>query len=478
MKLPRNGNRSSMLVLAMLISAGAWEPDNWSNFRCFDDPIFDATKGEAPLFGVRDPRTENMPDVAQNALILEVNRWDTHFLSSWVAAILLKEKVGYNVAPVVLSDQKGTFERMSSASKTPVHANMEIWPGDKREQMSKFGDNIRSSPLGAFGRSGLFTTTKFKHDMSAQHHFLDYWRSLQAPEVLKQLSYPSPIRDASLMGPCFQAGGAEACTTCGSDRHEFECVNGTYVSPHCPAPKLNGTSLDYNGSCGIITMMHPDYDPGVVQQMVRNLGLRFQLPFIGWGAATQHVLQREEAGLPVLFYHWQPDVFHVDNPGKFVRIMFPESTEECASRGTGTASGGIDCDFPIHALTKTHSADLEHIAGSAATTFVRSMSLSQAQLNELLAEYAHADDPAGTRHFRSACKWLKSNPHAWQAWIDSAITAPNSNSNRSHAFTCRDHGGRAFESTILPTDTSPAQMRDAVSKGGRICLCVNADMNK
>jgi len=144
----------------------------------------------------------------------------------------------------------------------------------------------------------------------------------------------------------------------------------------------------------------------------------FQLPFVGYGAAQRHILERERNGEPVLFYHWRPDVFHTANPGKFIRVTLPEPTDACEARGNGDPSGGIDCDFPTQPMTKFHPADLAATAGSPATKFFRSFALSQLQLNELLTEYNGVGLGDGTDHFRAACTWIKAHPSKWSDWIE------------------------------------------------------------
>ena len=54
---------------------------------------------------------------AEDALIIEVNGWDTSFLTSWVATILLKERVGFNVAHIYHGGAAGTFGRMAPTEK-------------------------------------------------------------------------------------------------------------------------------------------------------------------------------------------------------------------------------------------------------------------------------------------------------------------------------------------------------------------------
>ena len=86
-------------------------PQNWANFRCFDDPVFDVAAGETAPFKVVDARfsdsvvaklaagrpallAEGVKFFGEDpvgSIVLEANNWDTHHLSTFVAAILLQE---------------------------------------------------------------------------------------------------------------------------------------------------------------------------------------------------------------------------------------------------------------------------------------------------------------------------------------------------------------------------------------------------
>ena len=253
-----------------------WLQDPANGLKFFGHSVPKGTPGRV-VAGAKNNTGWRNKGAARNALIFETNGWDTHFLTSWVAAILLKERVGYNVAHIQHSGAGGTFGRMApTESKTPVHANVEVWPGGKAAQMKQWAHVTHNAGiLGGFGHSGLFTTTKFKDQMQKQNYFVEYWRSLKVPAVVSALAYsPSPIHNASLLGECYTkagggAAGAEACTTCKAANTAQQCANGTYTSPACAAAG--------GAPCGVITMMDPAYDPGMVQQMVANLNLSFEV---------------------------------------------------------------------------------------------------------------------------------------------------------------------------------------------------------
>jgi len=362
---------------------------------------------------------------ADDALIIETNDWDTHTITSFVAAILLKERVGYNVAFIQTAGAGGTFGRMAPReAHMPVHANVEVWPNSKLAQIAKWSAaTTNAGALGAVGRDGLYMTSKLRDEEAKGGVFPEYWRFLSRDSVAEKTSYsPSPIFNASLLGGCFTgagggAAGAEACTTC-KEGTKWNCVNGTFVTPACEA---NGGPA--SGKCGVITMMDPAYSPGFVQQVTSNLNLSFQLSFVGYSAALRHVLEREKHGEPVLFYGWEPDLFHAQNPGKFVRIVLPPPNPECMKRSTSDPTGGVDCDFPLDPLTKFHSANLAAIAGKVATRFFREMTVSSAMHEEMLGGYSKIGADDGTDHFQAACAWLKANEVVWAPWVDKATSA-------------------------------------------------------
>ena len=77
----------------------------------------------------------------EGAFVLVANEWDSHLLTTMLAAILLREKVGYRVAVIQRSANvsreggaKVTFSQLASARGTSskqllrAHADLEVWP--------------------------------------------------------------------------------------------------------------------------------------------------------------------------------------------------------------------------------------------------------------------------------------------------------------------------------------------------------------
>ena len=96
-----------------------------------------------PLFGIRDEHVSsgahsgaklqrgNQDDSVVNSVILAVSNWESHRLASWVAALLLREKVGYRAVMVEQTDPihtcvTGCFESMQSAVAFFLSARLDI----------------------------------------------------------------------------------------------------------------------------------------------------------------------------------------------------------------------------------------------------------------------------------------------------------------------------------------------------------------
>ena len=144
---------------------------------CLADSVFNATPGESPLRVVSgDPRLTDdavrrldgsgadaslLPrgavfhGTARGSVILELQRWGTQHITTYIASILLQERLGYRVAllqPPPATETTGTFRRLSfntssgtgaapadaaDAAVNTVHASLEVWPRTKQNEMEK-----------------------------------------------------------------------------------------------------------------------------------------------------------------------------------------------------------------------------------------------------------------------------------------------------------------------------------------------------
>jgi len=430
----------ALLLLSAACASGTFNDGGW---RCFEDgwaqgsgvkgapfwargPVFDARR-EAPLFGVRDPRVAQASGL-RNRLILDQRGWATHKMTSFIAAILLQERIGYRVG---INPHGGTsIARMAPGyTASPAHADLELWGGSGHD-MSLVGHGVDSlGSLGVLGSDGIFTTRRFQRAMVAAHGAdPGWWRGLQHAGVVAALAYENPLFNGTLLGSCFTsdggkapttaAAGAERCTTCKANT-KWQCANGTYRPPLAANPPPS------NSERGVLSMIDPLYSPGQVQQAFSNLQLPYALTFLGQAALERHALAREAADKPVLFYHWDPGVFTSRHRHKFVRTMLPPYSTACKKRNTRNVTGGYDCDWELSPLLKLSSSLLGDPAAvdGPAKAFLRSFVLNREDYDWLLN--ASQNDGGGGgggsedyKYYRTACAWLKTHHSKWSPWLD------------------------------------------------------------
>ena len=167
---------------------------------------------------------------------------------------------------------------------------------------------------------------------------------------------------------------------------EMGCEHGAFISDACKA--AGGVR---SGRCATVVGMIPQYDQGYVQASLNNRGVKFVMPFIGYGGALEYVQWSvQSSNGAVVFYFWevrqrtqvhvlspppfrspththsrahptqdpmrdvgaQPDVFITLNKGVYSRIALPHPTSECWDQSDGTPFSGVDCDFPPQTIAK------------------------------------------------------------------------------------------------------------------------------
>ena len=451
------GRQLLALLLPLLFGpCSAWGPSSWSGSSCFNDPVFNETAGGAPLRLVDDPRMqeavaallssadggsggkvllpggETFYGEPRGSLVLEVNEWDTHFLTTMAAAILLRERLGYRVAVLRVSGASDTFRRMSRPATNSsglldrtnvVHANMEVWPASKQRDILANNASFLGN-TGATGQSGLYVDAASVESFAARGASLDHWRALERCDVLAALTFDSlPLELVAA-----NTTGAK----CGSNCND----GGAFVTP---ALKRGDACVNVSSMCatdssgvksrgGVLLAMDPLYDEGWMQEMVSNLNLSLRIPFVGYAAAQKLVAQRTSAGDSTLFYHWEPDLFHAQHEGRYRRVTFPHSTLACKKQrgdlSQGLETGGANsCDFASEQLAKYAAPDLEATAGSAVVAFLSHFQVNDPQLVDLLRRYdgmRRDNGSDGTNHFRAACAWLRENEALWQPWVTAA----------------------------------------------------------
>ncbi|DAZ96520.1 TPA: hypothetical protein N0F65_008071 [Lagenidium giganteum] len=353
------------------------------------------------------------------SVIVELNGWASHSLTSMVFAILAAEVYGYDVAMYAYTDTKTLTQRMSSVRSgkcTPTHVNLEVWGTSIQADLQVYAnETYTAGGTGYFGRSGLYTTTEFIRDglnttKNSPSFSADFWRDYRRSKgLISQLPVSRLLNDSHFFPPTEIA--------CGKS---FGCKDYCSKSAACTAREASGKE------CLVVVMMYDYYDPGYLQATLENNGVPAYFCFLGYDGAQSYVVAAQAKRDPVAFYHYEPDPFHFQHPGVFDRVFLPQADPVAVMRATGTfgdrgygnkSSNPVSVDFPTTELVKYASnvvQDNQPLAG-----LVSQLSISSMHVNQLLRLYVNASAASTTEDpfFEAACSWVRDNFEEWEPWL-------------------------------------------------------------
>ncbi|GAB9466631.1 hypothetical protein Gpo141_00004001 [Globisporangium polare] len=364
-------------------------------------------------------------------LIVEVGPWASNELTSQVFSILASEVYGYEVSILYIAESADLTQRMSSVGSglcTPVHASLEVWITGIELALDRFAnESVAVGGIGYFGRSGLYTTMDFIEDAldttkyPAGPYFANFWKGYQINEPMIQAVPVSKFLKNSAFYPPTESG---VC-----DDGMYGCLNQCSKSAACTARENNlGAG---SKECLVVVMMYGYYDPGYLQAAMANNGIPAYFCFIGYDATIQYALYAQANKIPVLFYHYEPDLFHIQHAGLFDRVFLPRPVPERVAltnsnfgeNGYGKATNNpVDVDFPSTKLSKYVAALLfdDQNQNSPAGSLASKITISELNMNDMLRKYSTfpstPDQP--TPEFQAACQWLKENYDTWKMWLD------------------------------------------------------------
>lgn len=117
---------------------------------------------------------------------------------------------------------------------------------------------------------------------------------------------------------------------------ETYCPNGTMgCLNHCERSEACTNRELAGESCLAIAMMKPGYDRGYFQSVVSNIGIPAYFCFIGYDGVNKYASDAAASKTPVVFIHWEPDMFHVTHEGLFDRIFQPRTNPARVKLSTG-----------------------------------------------------------------------------------------------------------------------------------------------
>lgn len=356
-------------------------------------------------------------------VILEINGWVSHSLATMIFAILATEVLGYAVSLAEIFNTADIAQRMSSVGQalcTPTHVNMEVWVAGKEIALNTYANE--STSLGSVGYAGLVgmrTTAEFAAKALNTTSYPNgpyyplYWQGYKLDEPLIQAVPISVLKNNSQHYPPAQSGCADGV---------LGCLNSCAKTYACTLREAAG------GECLVIAMMYYYYDRGYFQAVMSNIGVPTYFCFLSYDGVQNYALDMHAQGKPVLFVHYEPDVFHVQYAGLFERVFLPRSDPENVALATSTfgengygqpTNNPVNTDFPTTLLAK-YSAQFLVDQGSRLGNLLAKYSLTELQMKTVMRSYINASnvttDP--DPYFTAACGWIRENYASWIKWID------------------------------------------------------------
>lgn len=307
--------------------------------------------------------------------------------------------------------------RMSSARRgicTPTHFNVEVWTSSSLSRLRVyFNESYLVGGTGYYGRTGLYTTHDFVLEgaNATPPYFPGFWMHYTMSDAL--ISKLNVARFKS--NPKYYPPAETLCPN-----GTMGCENSCEKSEACTNRENAGKD------CLVIAMMKPEWDKAYFQAVVSNIGIPAYFCFIGYDGVNKYASDAADSKTPVMFIHWEPDMFHVTHKGLFDRIFLPRTdparvklaTGDYGENGYGKKTNNpLDVDYPTVEVAKYAASIVKNLPIG---TLLSKLTLSNSDINDLLSKYniARNDNTEPAPYFRAACNWVKTNYDIWSDWLD------------------------------------------------------------
>ena len=361
-------------------------------------------------------------------ITLERDGWAGHWLTTSLAAQLLRDALGYSVAIVDVDSTQGEltniYSRLAGADgNTSVMMNFEVWPSsqqsaDYNEFVTVEGTVVSAGPLGLVQQSGWYVPTALVNQ--DWNDFYDFWKGYKYDTNLTAVFPPAgSTADYLKVGAgrefvpswCVLETEPAGCNvSLYSEAYLTRQCNVTIWSPYCIEMYAIDAEL---------------YDPGVLQQQITNLQLNITVVFLGEDNYSAMKASSLAANRSFLAYDWTPAID--TSVGSVSRVALPGYTDICWYTNAGAASGlqgggALNCDFPIISIFKFYSASLSNDTNAdsyrdalyllGALNFANQyQQYLLVQMNGLpMSQWQATAD-------KYTCEWLLSQVSLWKSWV-------------------------------------------------------------
>ncbi|RHY23851.1 hypothetical protein DYB32_009433 [Aphanomyces invadans] len=372
--------------------------------------------------------------------VSEWGGWPTHELTSYVNAILLQEVVrpirvlrdvvhsllqlGYDVSFVHATGTYAT-ERMSTMGRglcTPTHLNPEVWTSS---QMAALKVHANESTMANVGYWGSRHVTAVVGNLSRPFS-ADFWREFTLSDDLIEYFSIDRHNRSRIAKAKYCPDGVGGCLDGCSKSYACTLHEGrgtAHISVH-----IFDSARTPGKSCMLVLIMRWDYDPGYLQAIMSNRNVPAYFCSAGDSNLQEYVVETMQRNGTIVFYHYVPDMFHTDNPGKFARILWPLPDPAVVATATGTfgelgygnpTTNPVDVDYPQENLMKIYANLLR--SDDLLAHYLNQFVLTQLDVTTMLSSMAAFQaDPATTQpaNFAAACQWVRSNYDTWTSWLE------------------------------------------------------------
>ncbi|KAG9401070.1 hypothetical protein AC1031_009829 [Aphanomyces cochlioides] len=352
----------------------------------------------------------------QGTFTMEWNGWPSHALMSSTLSVLLQEVLGYDVTYFETASGALASQRMSSVGLgtcVPTHYNAEVWAASKLQVLNVYANESTSRSNGYDGQAGWFTLTANVNEASLgpnstkgsfrRPYSADFWREFTFTTDLVQFYSVQKTNLSQIVAPKYCPDGT------------MGCQNGCSKSPACKLAEAQ------NQTCLVVLMMTSDDNPGYLQAAISNNNIPAYFCFAGYDGVQTAVVNAMQTNSSVTFYHYEPDLFHMQYAGKLKRIALPRPIPKIVATDTGTfgdntKTNPVSVDFAPESLKKYFANLLNQDTYLA--NFLNKVSLSQVDINNLLTALKNDATVANAPFAAAACNWVKSNYATWKMWLD------------------------------------------------------------
>ncbi|CAK4094513.1 unnamed protein product [Aphanomyces euteiches] len=374
----------------------------------------------------------------QGTFTMEWNGWPSLVVMSSTLAILLQEVLGYDVTYFETTTSALASQRMSSVGLgtcVPTHYNAEVWATSKLQMLNVYANESTSRSNGYDGQAGWFTLTANVNEASLgpnstkgtfrRPYSADFWREFTFTADLVQFYSVQKTNLSQLVASKYCPDGT------------MGCQNGCSKSPACKLAEAQ------NQTCIVVLMMTFDHNPGYLQAAISNNDIPAYFCFAGYDGVQTAVVNAMQTNSSVTFYHYEPDLFHMQYAGKLKRIALPRPIPKIVAMDTATFGDStyvvfvvvltmfcahrrpsrrkpnpVSVDFAPESLKKYFANLLNQDTYLA--NFLNKVSLSQVDINNLLTALValKTDATVSNAPFAAACNWVKANYATWKMWLD------------------------------------------------------------